>query len=520
MARVKAGPAPQVESVKVEPQIQAKSEAEPTTQERLEGRVQTRAARELTFSPLSTVIYNNRPQWVNLKTLRQCLKVYQSNPIVHTIINIKANADANRRLEVIDRKTEETVPVNTKKTVPAKLYRLVSRPNPLQTFKSFLRQRKIFREVFSNTMTRANASLGFGVDWNSVNTLVNTWPCYMNAELTGKYFDATTTDDIIRQWKFEVGTFKKMFTTEEILLQSDAVTDVIDGLVLGRPWMFSHVHEISNIKMAYETRNVVMRNRGMDMVLSSNRKDASGGIALGEGDVDEIQAEVDKYGTLEGQFQWLITRQPVTVTPINRDVRKLGVFDEIALDAQGLCIARGVPEILMKLYLQGATFENQEAAVRRLYTDTVIPEAEEDDAELNRFLKLDDEDFCFRSSFDHVACLQESKEKTADANKKTSDYMIPLFLIGGVTLNQWLNQMDLPSVAGGDVRIQDMEEEERNFIIQQLGKSGGVVTTNENDPNAPQAGNEEGDAGEGGSSEEDATDPNEPKNIPLYGKRR
>ncbi len=500
-------------------EVVSASKAEPTTQERIENRVPL-LTRQSQLYPVPSAVFIDKPYWIRLRNLQNVFNAYHTNPVFYAIVNIKANADANRRFEIVDRKTEETIPVNTKKSIPMKMYRLLKRPNALQNLKAFLKQRKINLEVAGNSMMYANSAFGFTPDWNSIQTLTNIWPQHMNVDLTGKYFDAINKEDIIRKWMFEYGTFRREFTPQEILHTKKATTELMDGLIMGRATAYSQEKPLSNITMAYESRNVIMRNRGMDMVMSSAREDANGKVPLQTSDKEDLQEDMLKYGTLEGQWQWLITRQPVTVTPINRDVRKLGLFEEITYDTMLCAIAWGVPEILINLSLQGATFENQIESVRRLYQDTIIPEAEEDDMELNTFFGLDDTEFMLRSSFDHISALQESRESTAKANAATSLVMEKMFLLGGCTLNQWLNVMDMPSVPGGDVYIMQMEETQRAWILQMLGKGAPA------DPNAPKPG-EPGAAADGEEGEQplepdttDETDEEEPKGIKVNGHKK
>jgi hypothetical protein len=148
-----------------------------------------------------------------------------------------------------------------------------------------------------------------------------------------------------------------------------------------------------------------------------------------------------KYGMLEGQNQFFFSPAPLKATAIDQDVRKLGLFEEIATDAMMVCNAYGVPEILLKLYLQGATFENVEASVRRLYQGTLIPEAEDDMIAFNNFLGLNETDWKIVASFDHVAALQESEAKKAETDSKKKDIAMKEFQAGLLTLDEYRTAM-------------------------------------------------------------------------------
>jgi hypothetical protein len=100
------------------------------------------------------------------------------------------------------------------------------------------------------------------------------------------------------------------------------------------------------------------------------------------------------------------------------------LFEEIATDAIAVCNGYGVPEILLKMYLKGATFENQVASVRRLYEGTLIPEAEDDLIALSNFLGLNETDYYLYPSFAHVPVLQESEELKEKTAKLRSDRLL------------------------------------------------------------------------------------------------
>lgn len=354
---------------------------------------------------------------------------------------IKAREYANMRFVVKNRSGDKIEPESTKKAIPAKIYKLLNNPNVMQKRWEFLQQRKIFREVCGNTMTYGNAGFGMKPDINTIAALWNVWPQYMEFMLTGKYFDAIEKTDVIKGWQFSYGDFKRPFNTDEILHQNNPNIDPTAGLIFGTPTAFSLIQPLSNIDMAYESKNVIMQNRGMRAIFTSDKGDASGKIPMTPAEKIEVQGEIKNYGALEGQKQFLFSNMPIKVTPIDQDVRKLGLSSDIAENAMLVCHAFGVPEILLKLYLSGATFENQESSLRRLYQGALIPESQDDIIGLNSFLGLDDTEWYIDASFDHVPCLQESEKLKAETNKTTSETAVQEFMKNLITLDEYRTRM-------------------------------------------------------------------------------
>lgn len=381
---------------------------------------------------------------------------------------IKARESANMRFIVRNKRTQDIEPETTRKPLPKKIYDLFNNPNVLQSRWEFLQQRKVLEQVCGNSFTYANCPIGFKTNIENVQSLFNVWPQYMQFILAGSYFEATKIEEVIKSWKFEYGTYKKTFEPHEILHRNQPNTNIGNGLIFGSPIAQALVKPLSNIDMAYESRNVLMANRGMRAIFSSDRGDDSGKIPLFPEETKEVYASLKKFGTMEGQENFWFTNYPISVTPIDQDVTKLGLFEEIATDAMLVCHAFGVPEILLKLYLQGATFENQSESVKRLYSGTLIPEAEDDLIAFNRFLGLNDTEWVLEGSFDHVPGLQRAEADRSKSNREASVYLKDLFLCGAITHNQWLEGVELEPYTDGDKRIWEFDDRQIGIILNKL----------------------------------------------------
>ena len=182
---------------------------------------------------------------------------------------------------------------------------------------------------------------------------------------------------------------------------------------------------------------------------------------------DEEKKEVQEdlktnYGFMEDQDQFMVTRHSVKVHHVDQDVRKLGLLNEIASDGMAVAERYGVPEILVKLYMKGATFENQESSERRMYQNTTIPESEDNLEDLNAWLKCREFGYEYIGSFDHIPVLQENLKDRSEIDKNKSDQYEKMFLRGAITYNRWLAAVGEPQVEAdwAKKRITEMTEEE------------------------------------------------------------
>jgi hypothetical protein len=415
-----------------------------------------------------------------LSGLQTLIDVYQSNPVLKAVIDIKARESANMKVVVENIKNGEIEPIDTRKDIPAAIYRLFQKPNPIKTTWDFWFERKVLREATGNSFTYANFPTSFGKSPTNIKTLFNAWPQFMEFKLAGKFFEATEIDEIVKEWVFKMGDYKKTWTPDQVLHQSEPSTSpTFDKLIIGHAKALSLIKPLTNIDMAYESRNVIIKGRGMRGIISSGKGDMDGTIPLLEDEKELVEKAMEKYGTLEEQIQFLFSSVPLKYQAIDQDVRKLGLFEEIATDGMIIANVFGVPEILLKLYLEGATFENQEASLRRLYQGTLIPEAENDLAGLNDFLGLNQTDWRIKGYWDHIPALQKSEKDKAESNQRISIYSLSLFKAGAITLNTWLDSIGMKPIKQpyADQTIVEMDEATRTLILESL--KGGSLNTGE-----------------------------------------
>ena len=200
----------------------------------------------------------------------------------------------------------------------------------------------------------------------------------------------------------------------------------------------------------------------MRAIISSADVDGmTGSMPMDDDEKKEVQADLKtNYGFREGQSQFMVTRHNINVHNIDQDVRKLGLLNEISSDAMVVSERYGVPEVLTKLYMKGATFENQESAERRMYQNTTIPEENDRWEDINNWLKCRDFGFEYAPTFDHIPVLQENKKDKSEITKNISAQYKEMFLAGAVTYNQWLSAVELPTTTWGNKRITEMSLDE------------------------------------------------------------
>lgn len=439
--------------------------------QRLMGGKITKSAPNILFTEMADALLSGNAKYTTLNNYTALETEYRVNPVLASVINLRADYSSNAVVSVRNVKNGEIITAKQFKKskgadkIVKEMFRVINNPNPLQSTKEFFSLLSIFKDVFGNSYMYGNSATD-SVNIRDIGHMWAVWPQYMKPVLTDLYFDATSIDSIIKGWEWQWGTYKKEFGTNEILHRKEPNIRLKTGndLVLGESRQISLQWPLSNIRIAYESRNVIANERGMRAIISNASKEGHlGAVPMDTDEKQEVQADLKTdYGFRQGQNQFMVTRHNVQVHSIDQDVRKLGLISEIASDAMIVAERYGMPEVLVKLYLKGATFENQESSERRMYQNTTIPEVNDMIEDLNTWLKTRDFGYEYIVSFDHIPVLQENEKDRSEINKNVNIVYEKLFFGGAVTYNQWIQALGLPAIADewANVRITEMSEED------------------------------------------------------------
>lgn len=344
------------------------------------------------------------------------LESYEEIPELNAIINMKARTFSNFRLKAIDKDNNE---VNNTETERVKA--LITKPNWFQDGKEFLIQTKILREIFGNEFVFAQTPFGFDANPIRVKGLFtlpgnivkceyqSSIPFFMNDSKTGVSYKYKPADGL--DWKsFESG---KIIHMNDNRARIKSATD--KKLLLGQSKMEAEKSVINNIRMAYESRGIILKYRGADGAWVNKQKDQQGrSLPMFKDDKDILQNAYKGYGTLAGQHQTMITDADVAWVQAGvKNPANLGIFEEIQEDFNKLLDSRGVPpEIFART--QGSTYENQKQAEKGLYVRTIIPEANEWVGAVTSELSVD-KNVTYIADYTHLPIFQEDLKARGDA---------------------------------------------------------------------------------------------------------
>ena len=336
-------------------------------------------------SPMNSTNYQwlvDKPAWLSLSNAHEYRKAVAENPVLNGCISILANGVANGRKYLVDLNGTE-IPWTSGKTGVKNARKLfVERPNPLQSVKEFNYERAYMYFTFGNNYVYLNNPLdNFDTDIVTVQTMVNLPSEYVTIHQTGKLYDQIDIKGIIEKYSLINYSPVKEFPSNKVIHFNDVNVSEIGNSIIGSSRLENLRFPITNTQLAFEAMNVILKSRGMQGIIKANNKDAQGTqITM----TPDAKKEIDDtfksdYGLRQGQKQFLISYSDIEFIKTIMSSEELGIYKEFSNNAMIISNGFNIPSELYKTYTQGATFENQVQAVRRLYQDTIIPLVDNED---------------------------------------------------------------------------------------------------------------------------------------------
>lgn len=395
------------------------------------------------------------------------IELFHSVPEIYAPIDIIARGVSSGIYQLKRVKTDEVVYDNKD------INRLLSSPNPFQTFEQFIYESECYRLVTGKEFININIPDTLSYNYKNVSSIWNlpSDKIEVKTKQQIKLYSSTKIDDVIIQYELQYGNSKQVFTTDKVLYTHTTNLNW-DGkkIISGASPLLSAERAICNLIAVYEARNVIYVKRGALGVIVSKKSDASGNIALLPSEKKAIREDLDKdYGITGNRFPYSITDQPVDFIRFGMSIQELQPFEETQSDASAIYAVLNVPRDLMPKQ-EGATFENQKQAEKRVYQNVIIPAAKNKCQSLTNFLKLNDFGYYLDVSFDHIEILQEDKKFKSEVFKNNASSYVQLYEKNLITKNQLLVSLGMEEVDSGDVFIND--ESNNVPLAVKLGVSG------------------------------------------------
>jgi len=240
--------------------------------------------------------------------------------------------------------------------------------------------------------------------------------------ITGKLYHQTELDGIIENYSFKDNTNK--FETKDILHKTNGVaTNYIKGV--------SHLEALkmplSNIQASYKEDNIIRHNLGALGILSSDNKDASGGIPLNQKEKEKIQDQYKEnfVGGVDGskKSKVIITNSNLKWQSMSYPIKDLMISENINQHFNRIIDAYGLHVNLFSKD-KGDTFENHKQTVIGTYQNTIQPLADDFTTSMSEFLGLDDG--VLFMDYSELPVMQTNKAEEATTNQTNTNTVISL----------------------------------------------------------------------------------------------
>ena len=407
-------------------------------------------------NPLSSLNFrDNLPTWVALDCPEHYEYAYRFNPVVKAVINLIAASSSNGNKFLKDAKTGERIDWNDKSEIVQKIKKLIiDRPNPLQSAKEFEFQGIAYLKTFGNRYINNVMPSGFNkkLDILNVNALWNLPSQYMELRTTGKIYNQTKLENIISDYARTNTSPIELYKPHQIIHLNEVNISTEQPTIIGLSKLEAIKDPISNTQGLFQFMRTLIAHRGMGAIVSPKKQDGTGAtIPLNTSEQEEVNKKFKAdYGFLNEQNPFLWSPVPLDVIKTVMNSKELGVYEEFSNNSILISNEFNVPPELVKTYIAGATYENQEQSVKRLYQDVTIPQVTDYDAQLNYAYNIQQYGVILYTDWSHIPALAENKKDEATSNSLNSRVAMEEYKENLITWNQYLAKTGQKTVIGGD----------------------------------------------------------------------
>lgn len=395
-----------------------------------------------------------------------CTLAYEQCPALTSIINRKAQAYINGKTQVLNSRGKESATPEA-----AKLRKLMARPNILQSWKQFEAQQQIYIQLFGFSVLLPIVPVGFERSGPIEATSMWNIPPYMlSIQENNKLFYAAKPSEIIDRMTLTYKGTPIDLDVDQLYIFKD-ITPNFNTLLFPESRVQSLQMPINNIIGALESRNVLINYRGALGIFSRELGSGPyGDVPLEPTDKEQLQSDFRRYGLKNNQWKFIITAAALKWQQIGIPTKDLMLIEEVQEASKMICDGYNYPPHLMGLI--DPTFNNQDAAMKGLYENTIIPEAESCYEQWNQLFRTAEYNITLYKDYKHLNILQDDESEAATA-RYTRDQALKIeYEAGLITLNQWLEAQGLEQLGtDGDVRASDVAKRDIPLAIS-LGVGG------------------------------------------------
>lgn len=328
-------------------------------------------------------------------------ELYNTVPQLKLVVDRRASMYANANIKLRKKKSDGTY----EELTDLDFSKLMNNPNPMQSCTDFLRNTKSQKLIYGNQFiykSKASKSQRFPT------LLYPISPRYMQPILTGKVFDQFRISDIISGYQSETNGAIIKYKTEDIIWSKE---NDLDNPLVGKSPVYSLKFPLSNTKLSYEFRNVIMSEKGaLGLLTSEVSKDSGGGsVQMTKKQKDELYKEhVETYGIQEGKRKIILSEHALKWQAMTFPTKDMLLFEEVDANFMTIIDHYGLNANIFSS--KNATYENVQQGLKMSYQDTIIPDANQDAQRWTQEFGLDKLGIEIYFDYSHISILSEDQE--------------------------------------------------------------------------------------------------------------
>jgi hypothetical protein len=399
------------------------------------------------------------------------LKAYQLCPPVAAIINRKAQAYINGKTWIMNTRGKEAQTV-----MAAKLKKLFTTPNPLQSWREFEAQTYIYQQIFGFAIWLPMIPTGYKEYGPIEATAIwNIPPFMVEIEEHDTVYFKSGGKSLIKRITLNYRNTKTDIDPESVFIIKD-FTPSFNSLVIPDSRIMAMKMPINNIIGAMESENVIINKRGPAFIISGEQ-DKYGTGSVRPDEKTELQKEFERYGIRKQQAQAIFTSAAIKYQAIGSSMRDLMLHESVKENTKCVCDGLNYPPHLLGLI--DPTFNNQNAAEKGLYNNAIIPEANSNYEQINQVFRTVEYNINIQKDYSHVPVLQEDARLEAAARRIKGQALELEFKNNWITLNRVLELLGEDTIgAEGDRYYRDINP--NALGVDESGNLLPITTTQNN----------------------------------------
>ena len=369
--------------------------------------------------PSNNYILSGQPEFLNPDTWN-AYNIYMTTAEVYAVINRLAHLQASGTWKHYKLVNDEVQKVENSDVI-----NLLENPNPLMKGNQHIIQAVTNLSVYGNNyeyMLKAfdNQEIPDG--------LTNLNPSEVGIQLTGKSYKQTKIEDIIEYYELQNGN-SSIEKIETNYINHTKVNSTKNGIKGESPLRPIYM-EISNIRSAYQFRNVIMNKRGALGILSNKASNSENSIGLTKNERERLEKQYQKdYGIDSKQMQVIMSNASLEWQPMSFPTKDLMLFEEVESNFKRIIDHFGLNDNLFSKE-KASTFNNLEEGLFQAYQSTVIPQGQELANRYAELFGLTQRGEWLERDFSHIKLLQQGDKEKSEILEKKANAMAKLKDLG------------------------------------------------------------------------------------------